>query len=72
MTDTGLDKVEEGKADRLDRLIYCGPRRKIRVLILQGEILNQESEGSGLATSNVRKCLEERWLERTERGSCSK
>ncbi len=72
MTYTGLDKVEEGKADRLDRLIYCGLRRKIRVLILQGEILNQDSEGSGLATSYVRKCLDERWLEKAERGSCSK
>lgn len=60
-------RVEEGRADRRDRLIYCGPRREIRVLILQGEILNQDSEGSGLATYNVRKRSEERWPEKTER-----
>lgn len=57
--------MREGKADRLDRLIYCGLRRKIRVLILQGEILNQESS---LATSNMKKCLEERLLEEREGG----
>lgn len=57
-----------GRADRLDRVIYCGPRRKIRVLILSGGILNQDIERSGLATSNVKRSMEERWsMEKREK-----
>lgn len=37
-------------------------------MILSGGILNQDSERSGLATSNVKMSMEERWsMEKKER-----
>lgn len=58
MTDTGPGS-EWWRAEQTDQtdLSTAGLRRKIRVLILHSEILNQDSEGSGLATWCVKKCL---------------